>query len=317
MAAVLVLLATAALLVWGGRLGWFAVPTPVSYERGWVPRWGEPRPTLSPAGAAGDPRASDRCEPGSPSSRGTSSARREPRSSSGPGAVIALSRRLDALRADAPREAAAVEAAARRLARTLAATEFRDLETSPCGRLRATWPSWTGGSARRETGARRPPSSGRPIPRRWLTCRSVPCARTLRPPTPRWRRSCASWGAACRRRPRPPPPATTTAGSELRREVRYAVTGAPGVRLLRVELRAFRGAAPSGAPREPRLRGGRRGRAPGSARHLARSRAGSARRRDRPSVGRAGGSAAGPRDLPPARVRAARGRSPRPRPTTS
>ena len=50
LAAVLVLLATAALLVWGGRLGWFAAPIPVSYESGWVPRWGEPRPPLSPAG---------------------------------------------------------------------------------------------------------------------------------------------------------------------------------------------------------------------------------------------------------------------------
>jgi hypothetical protein len=51
------------------------------------------------------------------------------------------------------------------------------------------------------------------------------------------------------------PTATTTATAqyddsrrELRREVRYAVAGAPGVRLLRVELRAFRSTAPSGAP---------------------------------------------------------------------
>jgi hypothetical protein len=36
--------------------------------------------------------------------------------------------------------------------------------------------------------------------------------------------------------------------SEVRWEVRYTVTGAPGVRLLRIETRAFRGVAPAGAP---------------------------------------------------------------------
>src|SRR6185436_16811760 len=44
------------------------------------------------------------------------------------GAVISVARRLDPLRSEAPAEVAAVEAGARRLARTLAASEFRDLE---------------------------------------------------------------------------------------------------------------------------------------------------------------------------------------------
>ena len=106
------------------------------------------------------------------------------------------------------------------------------------------------------------------------------------------------------------PTAATTATAryddgrkELRREVRYAVTGAPGVRLLRVELRAFRGAAPSGAPASlAYAAGGEAARPvpPGTSLELEPAPRGVA-------IVRAwvepGGPAAGARDLPPARVR--------------
>ena len=305
MAAVLVLLASAALLVWGSRLGWFASPIPVSYERGWVPAWGEPRPAFSTV--AGDPQllaARARLAELTREELRLTGSELEQRA----GAVIALSRRLDPLRGDAPREAAAVEAAARRLARTLAAAEFRDLEAR-----RAAVSAYLVELDRR-LGTARDGSEAASVLR--AADPATMAHVSLRPVREDLAAASAAVEALVRVLGGGVPTAATTATAryddsrkELRREVRYAVTGAPGVRLLRVELRAFRGTGAIRGAREPRVRGWGRGRAPGSARRIARSRAGSARRGDRPSVGRARGSAPGARDLPPARVRAARGRS--------
>jgi hypothetical protein len=246
LAAVLVLLATAALLVWGGRLGWFASPIPVSYERGWVPAWGEPRAPFSTAGAAGDPQllaARARLDELKRDELRLTGSELEQRA----GAVIALSRRLDPLRGDAPREAAAVEAAARRLARTLAAVEFRDLEAR-----RAAASAYLVELDRR-LGTARDGSEAASVLRA-----ADPAAMahvSLRPVREDLAAASAAVDALVRVLGGGVPTAATTATAryddsrkELRREVRYAVTGAPGVRLLRVELRAFRGAAPSGAP---------------------------------------------------------------------
>lgn len=246
LAPVLVLLAAAALLVWGGRLEWFASPAPVSYERGWVPRWGESRSALSSAGAAGDPQllaARARLAQIARDELRLTGAEMEQRA----GAVIALSRRLDGLRPDAPREAAAVEAAARRLARTLTASEFRDLET----RRAAASAHLT--ELDRRIGTARDGSEVASILRA-----ADPAAMahvSLRPVREDLAAANAAVDALVRVLGGGAPTAATTATAryddgrqELRREVRYAVAGAPGVRLLRVELRAFRGAAPSGAP---------------------------------------------------------------------
>jgi hypothetical protein len=245
-APVLVLLAAATLLVWGGRLGWFAAPAPVSYERGWVPRWGESRSALSTAGTAGDPQllaARARLAQIARDELRLTGAEMEQRA----GAVIALSRRLDGLRADAPREAAAVEAAARRLARTLAASEFRDLETR-----RAAASAHLTELDRRIATAR----DGSEVASVLRAADPAAMAHvSLRPVREDLAAANAAVDALVRVLGGGAPTAATTATTryddgrqELRREVRYAVTGAPGVRLLRVELRAFRGAVPSGAP---------------------------------------------------------------------
>lgn len=246
LAAVLVLLATAALLVWGGRSGWFAAPIPISYESGWVPRWGEPRPPLSPAGTPADTElltARARVAELMRDELRLTGSELEQRA----GSVIALSRRLDALRADAPRETAAVEAAARRLARTLAATEFRDLETR-----RAAAAAYLAELDRR-LGTARDRSEAATVLR--ATDPAAMAHVSLRPVREDLAAAAAAVEALVRVLGGGVPTAATTATAryddsrkELRREVRYTVTGAPGVRLFRVELRAFRGPAPAGAP---------------------------------------------------------------------
>jgi hypothetical protein len=242
-APVFVLLGTAGLLVWGGRLGWFEPPAPVSYEAGWVPFARQSGPVASPAGESEILAARAQL------------ARliREELRLTGPeleqraGAVIALSRRADPLRREAAREVAAVEAAARRLARTLAAAEFRDLEAR-----RAAAIAYLAELERRLSTAR-DASEATSILRA-----SDPAAMahvSLRPV----REDLGAAGAAIEALVRVlgggVPAATTTATgrydesrTELRWEVRYAVAGAAGLRLLRVETRAFRGAAPPGVP---------------------------------------------------------------------
>lgn len=242
LAPALMLLATAVLLVWGGRLGWFGPPVPISYEAGWVPALGESR---SASSAAGEPRIlAARAQ--------LAALSREELRLTGPeleqraGAVVSLTRRLDPLRRDAPREVAAVEAAARRLARTLAAPEFRDLEAR-----RAAAAAYLAELGRR-LGTARDATEAAAILRA-----SDPAAMahvSLRPV----REDLVTAGAAVEALVRVlgggVPTATTTATarydesrSEIQWEVRYAVAGAPGVRLLRVEMRAFRGASPPGA----------------------------------------------------------------------
>src|SRR5262249_50346757 len=126
LAAVLVLLAAISLMVWGGRAGWFPPPTAGSYATGWVPFWGSRSSSALPEGT---PRpqvtvAREKLAALSRDELRLTGSELEQRA----GAVIALSRRIEPLRSLAPREAGAVEASGRRLARTLAASEFRDLE---------------------------------------------------------------------------------------------------------------------------------------------------------------------------------------------
>ena len=239
----LVLLAAAALLVWGGRHGWFPPPAPASYETGWVPRWRESRPAPS---LAAEPRVAAARE------RLAALAREELRLT-GPeieqraGAVIALARRLDPVRAGAPSEVAAVEASARRLARTLAAAEFRNLEAR-----RAAAAGYLAELDRRIAVAR-------DVSETTTVLRAADAAAmahvSLRPV----REDLAAAGAAVEALVRVlggGVPAATTAATarydesenKMHWEVRYAVTGAPGVRLLRFETRGFRSAAPPGAP---------------------------------------------------------------------
>jgi hypothetical protein len=246
LAALLVLVATAGLLVWGGRLGWFAPPAPVSYERGWIPAWIGSRSTFSATGAAPNPDllvARARLAALAHEELRLTGSELEQRA----GAVIALARRLDPLRGGAPREVAAVEGAARRLARTLAATEFRDLEAR-----RAAVSAYLAEVGRR-LGSARDGSEAAAVLRA-----ADPAAMahvSLRPV----RDDLAAADAAVEELVRllgggvPTAASTATARydddrKEVRWEARYAVAGAPGVRLLRVEMRAFRGPAPSGAP---------------------------------------------------------------------
>jgi hypothetical protein len=243
LAAPLVLLGAAILLGWGGRLGWFPPPAPESYETGWGPRWAESRaaPPL-----ADEPRAMAAREQ-------LAALGREELRLTGPeiaqraGAVIALARRLDSLRREAPQEVAAVEASARRLARTLATAEFRNLETR-----RAAVAAYLAELDRRVTAAR----DGSEMASVLRAADVAAMAHvSLRPV----REDLAAAGAAVESLLRVlggGVPAATTAAvaryDESERkvlwEVRYAVTGAPRIRLLRLETRAFRSPAPSGVP---------------------------------------------------------------------
>jgi hypothetical protein len=240
-APVLVLLATAALLGWGGRLGWFGPPAPASYEAGWIPRWGESRPMLPAPGAPEIVSARERLAAlGRDELRLTGSELVQRA-----GAVIGLTRRLDPLRADAPREVGAIEAAARRLARTLAAPEFRDLEARRVAAAQYL------GELERRLGAARDATEA------ISTLRGAdPAAMahvSLRPV----REDLAAAGTAVEALVRvlgggvPTVTTTTTAHydesrREMRWEARYQVASAPAVRLLRVETRAFRNATPAG-----------------------------------------------------------------------
>jgi hypothetical protein len=241
-AAPLVLLASVALLVWGGRLGWFPAPAPASYEAGWELSRGRP-PSAPPP--ADDPRVTAAREQ-------LAALTHEELRLTGPeieqraGAVITLARRLDALRDEAPREVAAVEAAARRLARTLAAAEFRDLEA----RRTAT-------AAYLEELGRRI-AAGRDVGEIASVVRGTDAAAmahvSLRPVHEDLAAAGAAVEALVRALGGGAPAATTTATArydegrgEMAWEVRYAITGAPSVRLLRLETRPFRGAGPPGA----------------------------------------------------------------------
>jgi hypothetical protein len=162
--------------------------------------------------------------------------------------VISLARRLDPLRSAAPGEVAAVEAGARRLARTLAAAEFRDLEAR-----RSAAQGYLTELDRRLQGARDATEAAAALRA------ADPAAMahvSLRPVREDLAAANAAVEALVRALGGGAPTAATAASarydeerSETRWEVRATVAGAPGVRLLRLETRALRGAgAPPGAP---------------------------------------------------------------------
>jgi hypothetical protein len=243
LAAWLVVLAVGALLVWGGHLGWFPAPAPASYETGWTPGLGSAPSGPTPAIDRDVQAARDRLAALAWEELRLTGPELEQRA----GAVIALARRLDPLRGEAPREVALLEGAARRLARTLAAPEFRDLEAR-----RGAAGAYVAELERR-LGTARDASEAAAVMRA-----ADPAAMahvSLRPV----REDLAAAGAAEEAMVRllgggvPAVTATATADhdedrGEIRWEVRYVVAGAPRVRLLRLEARPFRIVAPAGKP---------------------------------------------------------------------
>jgi hypothetical protein len=242
LAAPLVLVASAGLIVWGLQLGWFTRPAPAPYEKGWLPDWS---PAGSPAGGATDPRvvaARDHLV----------ALRREELRLTGPeleqraGAVLRLARRLDVVRGQAPGEVVALEGAARRLARTLAAPEFRNLEARRAAvsahllELERRLVALRDGSEAAEVLRAADPAamahvSLRPV-REDLAAANTAVIALVR----------ALGGGL--------PSTTVTATArydesrgEVGWEVRHDVSGAR-LRLVRIETRAFRGAGPSGRP---------------------------------------------------------------------
>jgi hypothetical protein len=244
LAPAILLLAAVSLLVWGGRAGWLGSPAPVSYATGWLPVSGW-RPVST--GVAGDTElrtvaAREKLATLSRDELRLTGPEIEQRA----GAVIALSRRIEPLRRAAPREAAAVEMAARRLARTLAATEFRDLEARRTAAA-AHFASLDRrlDTARDENEVASILREADPVAMATLSLRPV-------------REDLASAGGAIDALARaigggvPTAMATATGWVDdgrggIRWEGQYAVAGAPAVRLLRLETRAFRSAAPSGS----------------------------------------------------------------------
>jgi hypothetical protein len=242
LAAWLVVLAIGALLVWGGHLGWFPSPAPASYESGWIPGWAAPSAS-APTVDWDVQAARDRLAALGREELRLTGSELEQRA----GAVIALARRLDPVRGEASREVALLEGAARRLARTLAAPEFRDLEAR-----RGATGAYVADLERR-LGAARDAGEAAAVMRA-----ADPAAMahvSLRPVREDLAAAGAAADAVVRLLGGGVPTATATAAAgyeedrgEIRWEVRYVVAGAPRVRLLRLETRPFRNAAPSGKP---------------------------------------------------------------------
>jgi hypothetical protein len=163
------------------------------------------------------------------------------------GAVILLTRRLEALRSDAPREVAAVESAARRLARTLAAPEFRNLEARR-----------TAGAAHlaeidRRLGAIREAGEAAEVLR--AADPATIAHLSLRPVRDDLAAADAATAALVRALGAEVPAVAARATAryqepraEVEWEVRHAVSGGAGLRLVRIETRAFRGAGRPGQP---------------------------------------------------------------------
>src|SRR5262249_60601600 len=145
-----------------------------------------------------------------------------------------------------PRAPGAVEASARRLSRTLAASEFRDLEARrAAAAAHLTELGRRLGMARDEAEAASILREADPVAMAQVSLRPV-------------REDLASAAAAAEALLQavgggvPSATASATArveeaSREIRWEVQYAVAGAANVRLLRLETRPFRSAAPSGA----------------------------------------------------------------------
>ena len=243
LAAPLVLVASVGLIVWGTHLDWFSRPAAAPYEKGWLPGW--PVSRSEPVGA-GDPRllgARDQLRVLRRESIRLTGAELEQRA----GAVIQLSRRLDALRGEAPREVAAIEGAARRLARTLAAPEFRNLEARRVAE--ATYLA----ELDRRLGALRDGSEAAEVLRA-----ADPAAMahvSLRPVRDDLAAADAALAALVRALGGEVPTATVTVTArydetrgEVAWEARHVVGGSSGPRLVRIETRAFRSAGPPGRP---------------------------------------------------------------------
>ena len=240
----LALLVAVGVLVGGGRLGWFGSPTPASYATGWIPVWGSSSPSALPENPTVPQIAAAREQLAVQSREELRLTGLEIEQRAG--AVVALSRRIEPLRGDAPREAVAIAASARRLARTLSAPEFRDLEAR-----RAAVAAHLAELDRRLSTAR----DGAEAASILREADPVAMAQvSLRPV----RDDLASAGAAVDAIVQtigggvPMITATATArveeaSGEIRWDIQYSVAGAPGVRLLRIETRPFRNAAPSGA----------------------------------------------------------------------
>jgi hypothetical protein len=243
LAAPLVLIASVGLIVWGAQLGWFPRPAPAPYEKGWLPDW----PVVpADSDAAADPRvlaARDRLRALRHDELRLTGAELEQRA----GAVILLARRLDAVRAEAPREVAAVEAAARRLARTLAAPEFRNLETRrAAGAAHLAELDRRLGALREASGAAEVLRAADPT-----TIAHV----SLRPVRDDLAAAASAAAALVRALGGRVPSASVTTTARYREqtgviewEVRHAVGGESGMRLLRIETRAFRNAGRPGQP---------------------------------------------------------------------
>lgn len=250
LAAPLVLVASAGLVVWGAQLGWFSRPAPAPYEEGWLPVW--------PASRAGpepptDSRilARDRLAALRRDELRLTGAELEQRA----GAVLLLTRRLDVVRGDAPREVAAVEAAARRLARTMAAPEFRNLEArraAAAGHL---------GELERRLGTVGDVREAADLMR--AADAAAMAHVSLRPVRDDLASADAAVAALVRVLGGSRPSAAVTATArydeargEVAWEVRHVVTGEPGLRLIRIETRAFRSAGPPERPLELRFAAG-------------------------------------------------------------
>jgi hypothetical protein len=249
LAAPLVLVTSVALMAAGIHLGWLSRPAPAPYSSGWLPAWvgasPEPGRAAAPASEA-DPRivaARDRLRVLEREELRLTGAEIEQRA----GAVIRLARRLDGLGREASREVAAVEAAARGLARTLAAPEFRDLEAR-----RGAAAAYLGELGRRLTSLRDADEAAE------VLRAADPAAMahvSLRPVRDDLLVADATITALARALGGGAPSATAAAAArfdegrgEVAWEVRHAIAGAPGLRLLRVETRAFRSAGVPGRP---------------------------------------------------------------------
>jgi hypothetical protein len=235
----LVFLGSAALLGWAAWTHRLAPPAPAPYENGWDAADGAPPAPAAPTGgAAWAARLADVTR----EELGLTARDIERRAA----AVLGLARQAGAVRSRAPGEVAAVEAAARRLARTLGAAEFRDLEAR---RRQAA-------AYLEELGARLGRVHGETEAAELLraTDPAAMAAVSMRPVREDLEAAWAAVGRLLRALGGGPPAAATVAGARyeeaeglLAREVRYTVTAAAPVSVLRIETAALRDVAPASA----------------------------------------------------------------------
>jgi hypothetical protein len=278
----LALLACAGVVAAGTPRGWLDPPAPASYATGWLPVGGVREDGGRTPGTAEAVRLRDEIRALAQLETGLTGVELERRA----GELLAFARRAHGVRARAPAEVAGVEAAARRLARTLAAPEFRDLE----GRRRRA-AEYLAELARR---AAEEPDDLEAI-RRALDPAAMArvSLRAVREDVAEARRAAAALLRALGGgEPTASVSVTVTldeAAGALRRSLHWEVSVEPPARLVRIE--------PARAPR-PRRRGRRRGvrgrrgsPAVPPGRRLGRARGGASRAADRGARGRAPASA--------------------------